>query len=320
MSAISNSDPRVSVVVPVFNRRPFLTRCLASIEATRHPNLEVLFVDDGSRDGSWQLIQQLALARGERVRALHHPGHHNRGISASRNLGIAEATGRYVAFLDSDDEYLPHRFDRCLRTLASDPGLQAVYEPVLIERDGNQAPLACPSAATIRRCQNNPMDWLFCDDWWHTSGITLRRDFLTIHGAFRPDLPVAEDTELWMRIAATGAIRCCQQDQPVATVHRHQQGHSWDGYTAAKSTRFYRKALLAALGSIRKHPQLYAPIAAEAFRCRYQKAVENDLSMLARLNSPKEVARLVLEASAQQPRALWNRRSLGNLLTWRRWR
>ena len=320
MSAISSSDPRVSVIVPVFNRREFLARCLASIEATRHANLEVLFVDDGSRDGSWELIQQLALARGEWVRALRHSGHHNRGISASRNLGIAEATGSYVAFLDSDDEYLPRRFDQCLRTLASNPGLQAVYEPVQMERDGNQGPLSSPSAATIRRCQSHPLDWLFCDDWWHTSGVTLRRDFLTINGAFRPDLPVAEDTELWMRIAATGAIQCCQQDQPVATVHRHQQGHSWDGYTAAKSRRFYRKALLAALGSIRKEPQLYDPAAAEAFRRRYQKAVEDDLSMLARLSSHKEVALLVLEASAQQPGALWNRRSLGNLLVWRRWR
>ncbi len=319
MSAISTSEPRVSVVVPVFNRREFLPRCLASIEATRHPNLEVLFVDDGSRDGSWELIQQLALARGEGVRALHHPGHHNHGISASRNLGIAEATGSYVAFLDSDDEYLPHRFAQCLRTLASDPALQAVYEPVQIERDGNQGPQISPSAATISRCQSRPLDWLFCNDWWHTSGITLRRDFLTIHGAFRPDLPVAEDTELWMRIAATGAVQCCQQDQPVATVHRHQQGHSWDGYTAAKSTRYYRKALLAALGSIRKDPQLYNPAAAEAFRRRYHKAVEDDLSILARLHSPKEVARLFLEASTQQPEALWNRRSLGNLLAWRRW-
>ncbi len=320
MSAISTSDPRVSVIVPVFNRRQFLTRCLASIEATRHPNLEVLFVDDGSGDGSWELIQQLALARGEWVRALCHPGHHNRGISASRNLGIAEATGRYIAFLDSDDEYHPHRFDQCLRTLTGDPGLQAVYEPVLIKRDGHQSPLSSPSAATIRRCQNAPLDWLFCDDWWHTSGITLRRDFLTRYGSFRPDLPVAEDTELWMRIAASGAIQCCQQEQPVATVHRHQQGHSWDGYSAAKSTRFYRKALLAALVSIRKDPQLYDPGAAEAFRRRYQKAVEDDLSLLSRLHSAKEVARLVLEASAQQPEALWNRRSLGNLLSWRRWR
>jgi glycosyltransferase involved in cell wall biosynthesis len=320
LSAISSSDPRVSVIVPVFNRRQFLVRCLASIEATQHPNLEVLFIDDGSSDGSWELIQQLALARGAWVRALRHPGHHNRGISASRNLGIAEATGRYLAFLDSDDEYHPHRFDHCLRTLASDPGLQAVYEPVLIERDNDQTPVSIPSAATIRRCQQAPLDWLFCADWWHTSGITLRRDFLTLYGSFRPDLPVAEDTELWMRIAATGAIQCCQQEQPVATVRRHQQGHSWDGYSAAKSTRFYRKALLAALGSIRNHPQLYAPAAVETLRSRYRKAVEDDLAMLAGLPSLKEVARLVLEASAQQPGALWNRRSLGNLLSWRRWR
>jgi hypothetical protein len=320
LTAIPSSDSRVSVIVPVYNRRKFLERCIASIEATCYPDLEILIVDDGSSDGSWPLIQQIALARADRVRALHHPDHCNRGISASRNLGIAEATGRYVTFLDSDDEYLPHRFDQCLQSLATNPALQAVYEPVQIERDGSQGVHSVPSSATIHRCRNHALDWLFCDDWWHTSGITLRRDFLMTHGSFRPDLPVAEDTELWMRIAATGAIECCQEQRPVATVHRHQQGHSWDGLSAAKSTRFYRKALLAALGAIQAAPQRFDPGATEAFRRRYQKAVADDIALLSSQKSLREVAQLFLEASAQQPGALWNRRSLGNLVAWRRWR
>jgi glycosyltransferase involved in cell wall biosynthesis len=308
------------VIVPVYNRRGFLERCLASIEATRYPNLEVVMVDDGSSDGSWELIRQLGRDRGETVRALHHPQHRNRGISASRNLGIAQASGTYLAFLDSDDEYLPGRFNHCVGMLESHPSLHAVYEPVLIEPDGPGEPRSVPSAASINHSGHDPLDWLLCREWWHTSGVTLRRQFLTDYGGFRLDLPVAEDTELWMRVTATGAIRCCQQDNPVATVHRHREGHSWDAYQPRQNARFYRKALLTTLHSIEKEPQRYHQRAREVFRSRYLQTVEADISFLSQPQATLALAQLFVEATLQQPGALWNKRTLGNLLRWRRWR
>ncbi len=320
MTATASSQPRISVVVPAYNRRSFLKRCLESIEATGYPNLEVLLIDDGSSDGSWELIQQLAQARDGWVHALHHPEHQNRGISASRNLGIAKATGSYLAFLDSDDEYLPNRFDHCVPMLAAQPALFAVYEPVHIEGPGESDGRLHPSAENIQRCESHPLEWLQSPSWWASCAVTVRREFLSTYGSFRPDLAVAEDTELWMRIVATGAIRCGQRQHPVATVHRHGEGHSWDRYTIETSTRFYRKALLTALNSIQRQPHLYDPHSLAAFRARYRQTLEQDIAILGERKRYRAVARLLLEAAGHQPKAIWNKRLVGNLLNWRRWR
>ena len=300
--------------MPVYNRRAFLGRCLASITGTLYQNLEIVLIDDGSSDGSWELIQQCAAEQGEAIQSLHHPHHQNRGISASRNLGIKHATGRYVAFLDSDDEYFPHRFDQCIGFLEANPALHAVYEAVLIEADYGEAAMVVPSAETTRCIASNPLAWLFRNDWWHTSGVTLRKDFLLRLGLFREDLQVGEDTELWMRLAATGAVRSGDQAEPVATVHRHTSGHSWDRISASQRARIYRKSLVTTLSAIDRHPSLYLPCARETFRARLFKAVEDELDRLSQSGSARALLRLGIEAALVQPSALFSRRSLGNLL------
>ncbi len=314
LSPAPSGVPRVSVIVPVYNRRAFIRRCLASIAGTRYPNLEIVLIDDGSSDGSWELIQNCAAEQGETIRALHHPRHQNRGISASRNLGLQRATGRYVAFLDSDDEYSPHRFDQCLGLLEADPALHAIYEPVWIENDSGNGARVVPSRETIRCIETNPLAWLFRNDWWHTSSLTVRRDSLLRLGLFREDLPVGEDTELWMRLAATGAIRSSDQAKPVATVHRHTSGHSWDKISASQRARFYRKSLLTTLGAIKRRPSLYLPHAREVYWSRHFKALEDEIDRLTQSAPGPALFRLGIEAALVQPSALFSKRSLGNLL------
>ena len=320
MSSIPSSTPRVSVIVPVYNRCGFLNRCLASVLATNYPDLELLVVDDGSSDGSWELIQQRAAAHENTIQALHHPGHQNRGISASRNLGIQRATGKYVAFLDSDDEYFPHRFDQCVGLLEAQPNLHAVYEAVLIESDhGGEASLV-PSAETRRCIEKDPLGWLFRNDWWHTSGITVRRDCLIRLGMFREDLAVCEDTELWMRLAATGSIGTSQQSGPVATVHRHDRGHSWDRIGTSKRARIYRRSLRLARNAIERRPNLFDPRAKDAFKARHFRALEDEIDRLSSAaGSLPSLLRLGVEAALAQPGALLTKRSIGNLLNLRKW-
>jgi glycosyltransferase involved in cell wall biosynthesis len=321
LTSTCSDAPRVSVIVPVYNRRIFLERCLASIEATRYPNLELLLIDDGSSDGSWALMQQWAHDRGDRIRALHHPHHQNRGISASRNLGILQATGKYVAFLDSDDEYYPHRFAACVGLLEADPDQHAIYERALIESDGGGGEgCLVPGTATLQAIGADPLGWLFRNDWWHTSAITLRRDFLIRFGLFRPDLRVGEDTELWMRLAATGRIRSSHQGDPVALVHRHGSGHSWDDISTSRQARIYRKTLMSALRAINQRPYLYHPSARARFQSRHFKAVEDELDQLSQRGDIPGLLRLGLEAGLRRPGALLSRRSLGNLLGWRKWK
>lgn len=92
-------ENKVSVVIPVYNTKKYLQECVRSVTEQTFRNLEILLIDDGSTDGSSALCDELA-ARDDRVRVIHK---NNGGAATARNLGIDEASGEYVMFLDSDD-------------------------------------------------------------------------------------------------------------------------------------------------------------------------------------------------------------------------
>lgn len=98
----------ISIIVPVYNIREYLERCVASICAQTYPKLEILLVDDGSTDGTSGLCDELAL-RDERIRVFHKQ---NGGSSSARNLGIEKAAGAYLGFVDSDDYIEPDMYQK----------------------------------------------------------------------------------------------------------------------------------------------------------------------------------------------------------------
>ena len=93
----------ISVIIPVYNTKQYLSDCLNSILAQTYTELEILFVDDGSTDGSSDLLDSFA-AMDKRIRVIHQE---NGGVCAARNRGIDEARGEYLSFIDSDDTLEP---------------------------------------------------------------------------------------------------------------------------------------------------------------------------------------------------------------------
>ena len=103
-------DDLISVVVPIFNLAPWLPRCVESILGQTHRNLEVLLVDDGSVDDSLFVAEEFA-GRDPRVRVFHQ---RNAGVTAARLLGVSEARGSWIGFVDGDDEIEPDMYARLL--------------------------------------------------------------------------------------------------------------------------------------------------------------------------------------------------------------
>jgi GT2 family glycosyltransferase len=120
-------NPRVSVVMIFLNGERFLDEAVQSVLAQTYSRWELLFVDDGSTDGSTAIARGYATRYPERMRYLEHPGHHNLGMSASRNLGIRQARGEYIALLDADDVYLPDKLQRQVAILDAHPEAAMVY-------------------------------------------------------------------------------------------------------------------------------------------------------------------------------------------------
>jgi glycosyltransferase involved in cell wall biosynthesis/SAM-dependent methyltransferase len=120
-------DPEVSVVVPFFNAGRFLEECIASVVAQTYTSWELVLVDDGSTDRGTGVARAHVARDPSRVRYFQHPGRERRGASAARNLGIQRARGRYVAFLDADDVWLPGKLAAQVAILEAHPQAAMAY-------------------------------------------------------------------------------------------------------------------------------------------------------------------------------------------------
>ena len=121
------ATPLVSVVMPFLDGIRFLPEAIDSVVTQTYPEWELLLVDDGSTDGSSALARDFARGRPDRIRYLEHAGHANRGKSTSRNLGIAQARGELLAFLDADDVFLPDKLSRQVALLREHDDAVMVY-------------------------------------------------------------------------------------------------------------------------------------------------------------------------------------------------
>jgi|SRR5580693_9323795 glycosyltransferase involved in cell wall biosynthesis len=125
-------SPLVSVIIIFFNAEPFLNEAIHSVLEQDYPNWELLLVDDGSSDGSTRIALNLVHHTPQQVRYLEHSAHANRGMSASRNLGIQHARGEYIAFLDADDVWLPNKLSEQAALLEAHPDVGMTYGHALI--------------------------------------------------------------------------------------------------------------------------------------------------------------------------------------------
>jgi glycosyltransferase involved in cell wall biosynthesis len=114
-------EPLVSVILIFLNAERFIHEAIESVLAQSYGNWELVFVDDGSTDSSGERARQYSSKYTERMRYLQHPGGVNRGMSASRNLGIKNASGEYIAFIDADDVWMPEKLEHQVQILNSRP-------------------------------------------------------------------------------------------------------------------------------------------------------------------------------------------------------
>lgn len=123
------SKPLVSGIIIFLNGEKFIEEAIQSVFAQTYDNWELLLVDDGSTDNSTAIARRYAEKYPEKVRYLEHENHQNRGMSASRNLGIRNARGEYIAFLDADDIWLPPKLEKQVAILNAQPEAAIVYGP-----------------------------------------------------------------------------------------------------------------------------------------------------------------------------------------------
>jgi glycosyltransferase involved in cell wall biosynthesis len=187
--------PRVSVVIPTHNRAEYIQQALDSVFAQSYSDYEVIVVDDGSTDGSAALLKPL-VERG----AIRYEQQTQSGVSAARNRGIALALGEYVAFLDSDDLWLPDKLAKQVTLLEGLPELGFVH--CLFEKfdeaRGVELGLRDTSAYRGQIYPQLLMEW---NTLMATPCMLMRKDVLDEVGGYDEAMRWGEDLDLWRRIA-----------------------------------------------------------------------------------------------------------------------
>ena len=184
--------PKVSVIIPTYNRLPFLKEAIDSVLAQNVEDVELMVVDDGSTDETGGEVKR----HGGRVKHLQHA--ENRGVSAARNRGIRYSRGKYIAFLDSDDLWVKGKLKVQVDFLDENPQYPMCYTDEIWIRKGRRV---------------NPMlkhakysGWIFekclplCTI--SPSSAMIRRMLFSKVGLFDEALPVCEDYDFWLRVSA----------------------------------------------------------------------------------------------------------------------
>jgi glycosyltransferase involved in cell wall biosynthesis len=192
------NPPLVSVVIPTYNRRQLLARAIEGVRAQTYPHWEVIVVDDGSSDDTMEYVAALA-ATEPRVRFASNA--HRSGPGGARNQGIELATGAFVAFLDSDDQWLPAKLEEQVSYFAEHPSAMALGTDCFLGGTADVDRLA-------RRYDriDGDRDVVFetivrhKQFWIYTPTVMLRREVFDRVGLFNESLIRCEDLVMWLGI------------------------------------------------------------------------------------------------------------------------
>jgi glycosyltransferase involved in cell wall biosynthesis len=187
--------PLVSLIIPAYNSRAYVCDAVDSCLAQTYPNCEIVVVDDGSTDGTPDLLRT---RYGDRIRLVEQA---NRGAAGARNTGVREARGEFVQFCDSDDRLLPGKVQAGWQLFQQMPDIALVYTfaRIVLPDDVTEVPL--PDVEL-------PSGDLFClllcgyGNFVGTSTVMVRRQAVLEAGGFDESLAVAEDWDLWLRLAS----------------------------------------------------------------------------------------------------------------------
>jgi glycosyltransferase involved in cell wall biosynthesis len=207
--------PKVSVIIPTYNRAELLAGAIASVLNQTFQDFELLVVDDASQDTTAEIVKGF---RDPRIQYLSHAL--NMGGSAARNTGIQKAKSPYLAFLDDDDEWLPKKLALQLHVLEnSPPEVGGVYTGYIhVDRYSGQ--ILGSKAPTLRGDLSKELLRANCIG--STSSILLRKECFETSGLFDARLPSFQDYDLWLRISFAFQFECIEQPLFKYYDHKHK--------------------------------------------------------------------------------------------------
>jgi len=194
--------PQISVIIPTYNRQELTVRAIKSVLSQTFSDLECIVVDDGSTD---QTAEKLAKEFGESIQLIRQA---NKGVSRARNRGIAIAQGRYLAFLDSDDEWLPRKLEKQIAFMAAHPEFRICQTTEIWFRKGKRVNLP----EMYKKKGGRIFDRSLACCMITPSSVLLEQSLLHEMGNFDETMLVCEDYDLWLRVTSRHPVGLIEED------------------------------------------------------------------------------------------------------------
>jgi glycosyltransferase involved in cell wall biosynthesis len=222
-----NRDRFISVIIPTYNRAPQLITSVNSVLAQTHREFEIVVVDDGSIDSTAQTIQTIVNRThdsGSQLPRIRYFYQSNKGQSVARNKGVAEAIGEWIAFLDSDDRWLPEKLEWQVRAIErfKDNCGACFTDACLVDGQGldttafRKAGREYKELVGVVRDPTRSLAKAFGGTWVQT--LVARRDLIMKIGGFDSDLHFGEDYDLLFRLSLVTGY--CYVNRPLAVIDR----------------------------------------------------------------------------------------------------
>jgi glycosyltransferase involved in cell wall biosynthesis len=212
-----NNKPLVSVIIPFLNREKFLQQAIESVLSQSYDNWELILVDDGSTDRSAEISRNFVEKYPAKIRLLAHLGNAWRGAGATRNMGIRNAHGEYIVFLDSDDVFFPETIERELKAFEANPTADAVCGTLQYwyswsaEIKKSEQDFKVNLGLKLEELYEPPFLLVHnLRSGGRKPGITtlmLKREFVNLIGAFEENFNrIGEDQVFWAKVSLNGRI------------------------------------------------------------------------------------------------------------------
>lgn len=208
-----NTQILFSVIIPTFNRRPFLEAAVRSVLDQTYRGLELIVVDDGSHDGTREMISSF---KDNRLRYVYQS---NRGVSRARNRGLELASGHFIAFLDSDDRWVPEKLEKTLDHIKASPDTRIFHTDEAWYRGGsllNQKKKHQKPSGVVYR---NALP-LCCIS---ISTAAIGKNVFESIGAFDESMKACEDYDFWLRATNRYRIKLIPEELTIKDGGRPDQ-------------------------------------------------------------------------------------------------
>jgi len=200
--------PTVSVIIPTYNRAHLISRAIKSVLNQTYQDFEVIVVDDGSTDNTEEVIKEFQ-KKDERIKYVRHEK--NKGGSAARNTGIKAAKGKYIAFLDSDDEWLPEKLEKQMKVFENAPAKVGVVYTGFWRIENNKK-IYIPSS-WVKKKEGNIHKELLKGNFIGLPTVLVRKECFKKAEMFDEKLPRLQDWELVIRLSKYYDFKCI--DKPL---------------------------------------------------------------------------------------------------------